>query len=94
MGADDGLSASELRQRYHAGGSASDAELSAAQLRSRYGIESNKKGAPDRNASSSRPGAAPPRETPAPSAPATPRPAATRLTPQTSARAKAAAAPP
>ena len=45
MGDDSGLSASQLRQKYHAGGSASDADLSAAQLRSRYGIASNKAGA-------------------------------------------------
>lgn len=42
---DSGLSASELRRKYHAGGTASDADLSAAQLRSRYGIAANKKGA-------------------------------------------------
>lgn len=43
--ADDGLSASELRQRYHRGGSAADSELSAAQVRARYGIQGNSKGA-------------------------------------------------
>ena len=40
--ADSGMSASELRQRYHRGGSANDDELSAAQLRARHGIPSNK----------------------------------------------------
>lgn len=39
---DSGLSASELRQRYHRGGTANDDELSAAQLRARHGIPSNK----------------------------------------------------
>ena len=39
---DSGMSASELRQRYHRGGSANDDELSAAQLRARHGIPSNK----------------------------------------------------
>ncbi|KAG5187963.1 hypothetical protein JKP88DRAFT_347924 [Tribonema minus] len=38
MGGDDGFSASELRQRYSRGGTAKDSELSAAQLRARYGI--------------------------------------------------------
>ena len=41
---DDNLSASELRQRYHAGGSKADSELSASQLRARHGIQSNPKG--------------------------------------------------
>lgn len=41
---DDGLSASELRQRYHRGGSARDDELSASQLKARYGIAANAKG--------------------------------------------------
>lgn len=40
-GADDGLSASELRKAYSAGGSLPDSELSAAQLRARYGIQKN-----------------------------------------------------
>ncbi|KAJ8614552.1 hypothetical protein CTAYLR_000870 [Chrysophaeum taylorii] len=40
--ADDSMSASQLRARYHAGGTASDADLSAKQLRARYGIESNR----------------------------------------------------
>ena len=40
--ADSGLSASELRQRYHRGGSATDDELSSSQLRARHGIPSNK----------------------------------------------------
>ena len=39
--ADENYSASELRQRYHRGGSEKDSDLSAAQLRSRYGIASN-----------------------------------------------------
>jgi len=39
---DDALSASQLRQRYHAGGTASDADLTARQLRARYGIASNR----------------------------------------------------
>lgn len=39
------LTASELRQRYHAGGTATDSELSAKQLRARYGIQSNRPGA-------------------------------------------------
>ena len=38
---DSGLSASELRQRYHRGGSAKDDELSAKQLRARHAIPSN-----------------------------------------------------
>mmetsp|Transcript_8936 Transcript_8936/g.15165 ORF Transcript_8936/g.15165 Transcript_8936/m.15165 type:complete len:80 (+) Transcript_8936:46-285(+) len=39
---DSDLSASELRQRYHRGGSANDDELTAAQLRARHGVASNK----------------------------------------------------
>ena len=39
---DSGLSASELRQRYHRGGTATDDELSSSQLRARHGIPSNK----------------------------------------------------
>ncbi|GMH76067.1 hypothetical protein TL16_g06961 [Triparma laevis f. inornata] len=35
------MSASELRQRYHKGGSVPDSELSASQLRARYGVQSN-----------------------------------------------------
>lgn len=38
---DDGMSASELRQRYERGGSVRDCDLSAAQLRSRYAIAGN-----------------------------------------------------
>ncbi|KAL3673337.1 hypothetical protein V7S43_001053 [Phytophthora oleae] len=38
---DDGMSASELRQRYERGGSVRDSDLSAAQLRSRYAIPGN-----------------------------------------------------
>ncbi|KAL8008174.1 hypothetical protein Plhal703r1_c02g0008161 [Plasmopara halstedii] len=38
---DDGLSASDLRQRYERGGSVRDCDLSAAQLRSRYAIAGN-----------------------------------------------------
>lgn len=41
---DSACSASELRQRYHKGGSAADDELTAAQLRARHGISSNKAG--------------------------------------------------
>lgn len=41
MAADDSLSASELRSRYHAGGTAKDSELSSSQLRSRYAVETN-----------------------------------------------------
>jgi hypothetical protein len=40
--ADSDLSASELRQRYHRGGTARDDELSAKQLRARHAIPSNK----------------------------------------------------
>ena len=39
---DDSFSASELRQRYHKGGSVPDSDLSASQLRGRYGIENTK----------------------------------------------------
>ena len=42
---DDGLNASELRKRYHKGGTTSDSDLSAAQLRARYGVNSNARGA-------------------------------------------------
>jgi len=42
--ADNDLSASELRRRYHRGGAANDDELTAAQLRARHGIQSNKSG--------------------------------------------------
>eukprot|EP00499_Haloplacidia_sp_CaronLabIsolate_P006190 CAMPEP_0196780692 /NCGR_PEP_ID=MMETSP1104-20130614/8441_1 /TAXON_ID=33652 /ORGANISM="Cafeteria sp., Strain Caron Lab Isolate" /LENGTH=75 /DNA_ID=CAMNT_0042150907 /DNA_START=15 /DNA_END=242 /DNA_ORIENTATION=+ len=38
---DDGFSASQLRQRYHKGGSLDDSQLSASQLRARHGIPSN-----------------------------------------------------
>lgn len=41
---DSDLSASELRSRYHKGGSVQDDELTAAQLRARHGINSNKQG--------------------------------------------------
>ncbi len=41
---DSGLSASELRQRYHRGGTAQDDELSAKQLRARHAIPSNSAG--------------------------------------------------
>ena len=44
--ADSDLSASELRKRYHRGGTAADDELSAAQLRARHGIAPNKAGMP------------------------------------------------
>jgi hypothetical protein len=43
---DSSCSASELRQRYHKGGSAADDELTAAQLRARHGISSNQTGKP------------------------------------------------
>lgn len=39
---DDGLTATELRQRYHKGGSVPDSDLSASQLRGRYGIQDTK----------------------------------------------------
>lgn len=38
---DDQHSASELRRRYHAGGSVKDSDLPASQLRARYGIAGN-----------------------------------------------------
>ncbi|KAG2772544.1 hypothetical protein JG687_00000455 [Phytophthora cactorum] len=38
---DDGMSASDLRQRYERGGTVRDSDLSAAQLRSRYAIPGN-----------------------------------------------------
>lgn len=41
MSGDDSLSASQLRSRYHKGGSAPDSDLSASQLRARHGVESN-----------------------------------------------------
>lgn len=41
---DDQASASDLRRRYARGGSAKDDELSAAQLRARHNIPSNKGG--------------------------------------------------
>ncbi|KAF1795317.1 Glycosyltransferase, GlcNAc [Phytophthora cactorum] len=40
---DDGMSASDLRQRYERGGTVRDSDLSAAQLRSRYAIPGNSK---------------------------------------------------
>ncbi len=42
--ADSDLSASELRKRYHRGGTVTDDNLSSAQLRARYAIPSNSKG--------------------------------------------------
>ncbi|CAM9795399.1 unnamed protein product [Heterosigma akashiwo] len=42
MAQDDGYSASELRQRYNKGGTYGDDQLTAAQLRARHGIQSNK----------------------------------------------------
>lgn len=39
MGGDDGASASELRNRFHAGGSMKDDQLSASQLRARHGVQ-------------------------------------------------------
>lgn len=41
---DSDLSASELRQRYHRGGTVSDDQLTSAQLRARHAIPSNSKG--------------------------------------------------
>jgi len=41
---DSDLSASELRNRYHNGGTAKDDELTAAQLRARHGLAPNRKG--------------------------------------------------
>jgi hypothetical protein len=38
---DSNLSASELRQRYHKGGSLPDSELSAKQIRARHAVPSN-----------------------------------------------------
>ena len=38
---DSDLSASELRQRYHKGGSLADSELSAKQVRARHAVPSN-----------------------------------------------------
>eukprot|EP01035_Chromulina_nebulosa_P028831 gene28831-38121_t len=40
---DSELSASELRQRYHRGGTLNDDELTSAQLRARHAIPSNSK---------------------------------------------------
>jgi hypothetical protein len=42
--ADSELSASQLRERYHRGGTARDDELTSAQLRARHAIPSNSKG--------------------------------------------------
>jgi hypothetical protein len=42
--ADSDLSASELRQRYHRGGTLKDDELTSAQLRAKYAIPGNRKG--------------------------------------------------
>jgi hypothetical protein len=44
MSADSQLTASELRQRYHRGGTLNDDELSSAQLRARHAIPSNNRG--------------------------------------------------
>lgn len=41
---DSDLSASELRRRYHRGGTLKDDELTSAQLRARHGIPTNNKG--------------------------------------------------
>eukprot|EP00403_Amphidinium_massartii_P002899 CAMPEP_0178370448 /NCGR_PEP_ID=MMETSP0689_2-20121128/308_1 /TAXON_ID=160604 /ORGANISM="Amphidinium massartii, Strain CS-259" /LENGTH=77 /DNA_ID=CAMNT_0019990271 /DNA_START=123 /DNA_END=356 /DNA_ORIENTATION=- len=41
---DDSLPASELKRRFHAGGSAKDDQLSASQLRARHGIQTNQGG--------------------------------------------------
>jgi hypothetical protein len=41
--ADSDLSASELRKRYHRGGTVKDDELTSAQLRARHAIPSNSK---------------------------------------------------
>ena len=38
---DDRFTATELRQRYHKGGSVPDSDLTASQLRGRYGIQSS-----------------------------------------------------
>lgn len=40
---DSDFSASELRQRYHRGGTLKDDELSSAQLRAKYAIPGNRK---------------------------------------------------
>ena len=48
---DSGYSASELRKRYHKGGEVPDSELTASQLRARYGIQSNTRGEYNRKAS-------------------------------------------
>eukprot|EP00952_Eustigmatos_sp_NYUAD-ZCMA_P014200 55634-Eustigmatos_ZCMA.PRE.1 len=40
--ADDSHSASQLRQRYGRGGTATDSELSASQLRARYDIDNSR----------------------------------------------------
>jgi hypothetical protein len=40
---DSDLSASDLRRRYHRGGTAKDDELSSAQLRAKYAIPGNRK---------------------------------------------------
>ena len=42
MMADDELNATELRKRYHRGGTVPDSDLNASQLRGRYGIENAK----------------------------------------------------
>ena len=41
---DSSLSASELRRRYHRGGTVPDSELTSTQLRARHAIPSNSKG--------------------------------------------------
>ena len=40
--ADSSLSASELKRRYHRGGSIPDDQLTSAQVRARHGIPSNR----------------------------------------------------
>lgn len=42
--ADSEFSASELRKRYHRGGTVKDDELTSAQLRAKYAIPGNRKG--------------------------------------------------
>lgn len=41
---DSEYSASELRQRYHRGGTVKDDEMSSAQLRAKYAVPSNRRG--------------------------------------------------
>lgn len=42
--ADSELSASELRMRYHRGGTVPDSDLTSSQLRARHGVPANKAG--------------------------------------------------